>query len=418
MNHQIPSPCYRIQQAVTLYNICTHILNRQISIRKIAKVCMCDQSTLTKRIHTQPKPNGRPQKLSREQEEELVDLIELYSLANRPVSVSFLRQYIFEQFQICVSVGWYSKFLQRHTSRIRKDIAIPQESLRLRLPIESAEEHVQNLKKYVNGIPTELIFNIDEVGCQKWADRKKKKVIVSQRIPTKKVFYSVKRSEKRLTVVSAISMAGDVLVPLVISQRKTFAQELIDSGIREGEDFIFKHQKSAFINKEIFGDYIRDVVFPYIDELRKHKKFENEMAVILCDNCSSHVDDVLYEEMAKRNIRFITFPPHSSHLFQPLDLVTFGIFKMKLKTITDENDRCKQAKTIDDIICALESATISKYNRSAFKRAGLKIDTGCSPHRCTIDEQILRQRIEEANLQQGEPNMNRSMFGFMNKKFF
>ena len=128
MNHQIASPCYRIQQAVTLYNICTHILNRQISIRKIAKVCMCDQSTLTKRIHTQPKPNGRPQKLSREQEEELVDLIELYSLANRPVSVSFLRQYIFEQFQICVSVGWYSKFLQRHTSRIRKDIAIPQES--------------------------------------------------------------------------------------------------------------------------------------------------------------------------------------------------------------------------------------------------------------------------------------------------
>ena len=57
-------------------------------------------------------------------------------------------------------------------------------------------------------------------------------------------------------------MAGDTLVPIVISQRKTLDHELIESGIIEGEDFIFKHQDSGFINKEIFSDYIRSVVFP------------------------------------------------------------------------------------------------------------------------------------------------------------
>ena len=415
MRYRLMPSDHRIEQAIILLSVCNEVLDGPISVRKISKVCNCDHSKVSKRIRS-TNPNGRPTKLNPDQEEELIYLIQLYTQIHRPVSASFLRQYILDQFGIVVSTSWHHRFLSRHHDKIRMDIAIPQDSKRIQVPREFAENHIKNMIDYVKGTPTKLVFNIDEVGCQKWADRKEKQVIVSQTIPKGKVFYSIKRCEKRVSIVSAINLAGDKLVLMIISQRKTI--DIIKSGLREGEDYLMEYQKSAFINKEIFRKYIQLVIFKYIDEIRKNPQYEKETSVILCDNCSAHVDDDLYQEMKNRNIRFITFPPHSSHLFQPLDLVTFGVFKMHLKSITGRIGKSTQASTIKEILRALELAMISDNNRAAFKRAGLKIDPNCSPNRCIINEKKLHQRIDDAGLQSCGSNSGCDKFGFMNKKYF
>ena len=416
MNNNFKSSiCCRIDQAACLYHVLSVLLCKTVSIRKIAKICKCDYSKLAKRIKSPRRPHGRPKKLNYDQEDELLTLIDLYASQNRPVSIKFLRQYIFEQFNIDISPSWHRRFIERNSTRIRMDVATPQEDKRLNLPIEYAEKHIQNLIDYLKDIPTELIFNVDEVGHQQWADRKKKKVVVSQTLPKNEVYYSIKRNEKRVSIVAAISMAGDTLVPMIISHRKTIDKELVESGLREGEDYILKYQKSSFIDKEIFSEYVQKILFTYIDEIRKNEIFKNEPAVILCDNCSAHVDDILLKKMKEKNIRFVTFPPHSSHLFQPLDLVTFGVFKIYLKTKNNDISKKSQADIINDIIKALEVATISSNNRSAFKRAGLNINATAKPHRCTIDEEKLRNRIAEANLKHSSSQLNFEKFGFINK---
>lgn len=408
----------RIDQAKALFLILVNIIKRKVSIRQVAEICQCDHSRLAKALKNERKPHGRQLLLTEDQEEELICLILLYQEQNRPVTISFLRQYINEQFNVQVSSSWHRRFLTRHKDRIRIDTATPQDSKRLEIPREYGKKHIKNLIKYVQGIPTELVFNIDEVGFQRWSDRKKKRVIVPLSTPKKQVHYAVKRSEKRVSIVSTISMAGDTLMPLIISHRKRPDKKLEETGLREGDDFMIEYQKSCFVTKEIFSKYVQSVLFPYIENIRKLKDFGTETAVILCDNCSAHVSDDLLEKMKERNIRLVTFPPHSSHLFQPLDLVTFGMFKMYLKSKID----CKSSKThaelIEAIITALEASTISKYNRSAFKRAGLKIDTTVSPHRCKIDIDTLNKRIEETMVNQNETILDFSKFGFMNKKYF
>ena len=104
----------------------------------------------------------------------------------------------------------------------------------------------------MEGVPTELIFNLDEVGMQKWADRKKKKILAPVDMKNSRIEYAVERTEKRITIVSAISMAGDCLTPMIITHRKTIDKELLNSGIRIGEDILLETQESSFINFNYF----------------------------------------------------------------------------------------------------------------------------------------------------------------------
>jgi hypothetical protein len=50
-------------------------------------------------------------------------------------------------------------------------------------------------------------------------------------------------------------------------------------------------------------------------------------AVLLMDNCSTHFGAETIRLLTDRNVKVITFPPHTSGIFQMLDLVFFGVFK-------------------------------------------------------------------------------------------
>jgi hypothetical protein len=68
-----------------------------------------------------------------------------------------------------------------------------------------------------------------------------------------------------------------------------------------------------------------------LDTLRLHMQHTRPLferpcccATILC-----HIYMIGWKDlMAERNIKFVTFPPHTFHFFQPLDLVTFKVLKV------------------------------------------------------------------------------------------
>lgn len=62
-------------------------------------------------------------------------------------------------------------------------------------------------------------------------------------------------------------------------------------------------------------------------------------AILFIDSCSSHLDNDLLELLAKYLKLFITYPSHSSHIFQVLDLLLIGVLKIKKKKTIPKNDQ-------------------------------------------------------------------------------
>jgi hypothetical protein len=47
------------------------------------------------------------------------------------------------------------------------------------------------------------------------------------------------------------------------------------------------------------------------------------------DNCSPHLTPVAVELLISARIRIITFAPHTTHIFQVLDLALFSVLKRR-----------------------------------------------------------------------------------------
>jgi hypothetical protein len=105
------------------------------------------------------------------------------------------------------SHGWLWRFIRPHADRLDHVKAYSQEDIRLNVTKEIARSHIVNLERHVQNVPTDLIFNIDEVGSQDWADRKLQSVIVPHQFRHVCIEYSVSRSEKQINCIVAISLS-------------------------------------------------------------------------------------------------------------------------------------------------------------------------------------------------------------------
>jgi hypothetical protein len=95
---------------------------------------------------------------------------------------------------------------------------------------EITRTHIRNLEQYVKDVSTELILNVDEVGCQEWSDRKKRDVVIPHQERPCRIEYAVSRKEKRITCITTISMAGDALMPLLVIHRRTIDPAVWEKG--------------------------------------------------------------------------------------------------------------------------------------------------------------------------------------------
>jgi hypothetical protein len=152
-----------------------------------------------------------------------------------------------------------------------------------------------------------------------------------------------------------------------VIHRKTVDDDVWEDGWRDGQNFLIRSNDTSYVTRPIVKESLRDVVLKYFNTARETMHLENFAGVLLCDNCPSHIDEEVMVMLARKNIRLITFPPHTSHLFQPLDLVTFAAFKREKREIHVTHPEGSQAWQIANLIKALTHATDSSNNRAAFK---------------------------------------------------
>jgi hypothetical protein len=90
-------------------------------------------------------------------------------------------------------------------------------------------------------------------------------------------------------------------------------------------------------------------------------------------------------------------------LFQPLDLVTFGIFKREHREVRVKLPNDSQVWQITKLMKAIERVTDSSSNRAAFKKTGLVGNPAIFPRVAMVNRDQLMTMIAESQLSESAP---------------
>ena len=181
-------------------------------------------------------------------------------------------------------------------------------------------QNLENLYCKHNFTP-DRIFNYDESGITTVLSTPKILADKSQ----KQVGQIVSAERGELVTFGGIILAsGNTIPPLFIFPRVHFKDHFIE-GAPEGS--LGVATRSGWINSSIFVDVLKHI--------QKHTLSSKENPILLIlDNHESHtytsIDAINY--CRNNGIVCLSFPPHTTHRLQPLDVGVFGPLKSKLKT--------------------------------------------------------------------------------------
>ncbi|XP_039759705.1 uncharacterized protein LOC120633562 [Pararge aegeria] len=208
------------------------------------------------------------------------------------------------------------------------------------------------------------IFNFDESGVSTVLETPKILAPKSQKQVGQIV--SAERGEL-MTFGAIISASGNTIPPLFVFPRVHYKDHFLE-GAPEGS--LGAANRSGWINADIFVSVLKHI--------QKHTLSSKEHPILLlCDNHESHISLQAITYARDNGIIFVSFPPHTSHRLQPLDVGVFGPFKAKLKIAFNNWHMSNPGKTINIYnipklvkLAYFESFT-AKNITSAFEKPGI-----------------------------------------------
>ncbi|KAF2878902.1 hypothetical protein ILUMI_27262 [Ignelater luminosus] len=170
------------------------------------------------------------------------------------------------------------------------------------------------LEKY-KFIPDQ-IFNLDETGITTVLSSPK--VVAPKGKKQIGLVASAERGEL-VTYVEIIGATGNALSPVYIFPRVRNIEDYLEDGPALSSAF---EKKSGWMTGELFVKTLEHIV--------KHTRCNNENKILLpIDNHKSHTTLAAIPFARENRIVLLSFPPHTSHKLQPLDVEVFGPFKGK-----------------------------------------------------------------------------------------
>jgi hypothetical protein len=108
------------------------------------------------------------------------------------------------------------------------------------------------------------------------------------------------------------------------------------------------------------------------------------------DNCSAHVTDNVIRLLTEARVRVITFAPHTTHIFQILDLTLFGVLnKPPRYELLFETDNAT-VKFIMKVYHDFRQTMVPSNVWGTFPALGFDFDTRREPSQLLFDEGKLR----------------------------
>jgi hypothetical protein len=194
-------------------------------------------------------------------------------------------------------------------------------------------------------------------------------------------------------LLCCVSASGDAHFPLLIAPHSK-ARRIFEKGIRENIDLKLEIRQVSDLDAELFSQHIKEIFIPTIAANRELPRYANRPAILFCDNCTSHCSDEILRELARNDILVLTYPPHTSHLFQVLDVLLFGQLKVFKKYLPEDNNENREIDHILRIFRAYEGATTSMMIRASWEKAGFSYHQRDGTFYLAVDEGRIRGELD------------------------
>lgn len=270
-----------------------------------------------------------------------------------------------------LSKNWVDNFVSENSEVIKKTIARPLEELRQSVEVSTIRNWFDLLLNLgINDIKPGLIINIDETGFGSSITKNysSKTVIIPNNI-IHDVFYRVPRENNHVSVIMSIVADGGIIDPGIISTCKNLPPDANRATFFNNISYYYS--KNGFISKNIFQDYLKNNVFPYIINERNRLGNTNERALIIVDGHLSHLESVISAIMTELNIWYLFIPPHSSHILQPLDRFMFSMIKQHYKAKRRISKFSYLTSKIENIYISLQESQVTSYVITSFSKSGI-----------------------------------------------
>jgi hypothetical protein len=271
-----------------------------------------------------PKLPYRPAALNEDQTAAVVAFIENDHRTGNYVTQTDVLSFIKTNFQKCLSYQWMASFLKKDANLICRSVVRPQENVRLEVLHEYLDQYIRLIKELVPLVPTELLFNIDESDFSDWEERKRKCVLIPAEAREAILHYPASRKIRHQTLVCCVTAAGDPYCLLLVSSDLA-TREVFEHQIRDGIALQIETSRSPYVNTEIFEEYVDTVLIPAVEANRQLPGCDKRPATLFCNNCSAYMSNSMPKKLARHGVLVLTYPPHTSHIFQVLDVLLFGL---------------------------------------------------------------------------------------------
>ena len=363
--------------------------------------------------------------------DQIENFIDTKNREHKAVTMGVLMAFVNDKLRIHVTKQALKMHMKRHDFCYKW--ATPTDQQRLTVERRDVEAYYNALEEQIRGLHPALVFNMDEMGVELFADRKEVKAFVrpNQVAADGTVQVGLPRSARRCTLVACISPNGDAMIPTILTKTKTVHSLLFDRGFSLNELRVFSTENS-FITRNIFSRWVNEVFLTKVEEKRARLRrmigdFDDKVVLIM-DGCSAHKIEPFMEVFAQKRIVVRFLVAHSSHLTQPLDLGIFAVCKNIMRTrtqyvislrvldnvivreINDENlhqppspERGRlMANFILQILAAFHQATHRENVVSAFEQAGIcSRSMGPDPYMVRREVYVDRARAREVVNQLG-----------------
>ena len=164
------------------------------------------------------------------------------------------------------------------------------------------------------------IWNIDESGVQ---DVPKTQKVIG--IKGECAFQTVCEDKGQTSTVLTYISAGGIVVPPMVLFKAACVKDKWREAAPSG--YTVKTTESGYINAEVFAEYGKE----FVTFLKDRNLWRpDQKHLVLLDLHKSHLFNVKYMRwMKEQNIEVCCFPPHCTHILQPLDDVPYAALKKR-----------------------------------------------------------------------------------------
>ena len=249
-----------------------------------------------------PPRSGPPSQLS-DVFVQIANFIDAKNREHKAVTMGVLMAFVNDKLHIHVTKQALKMNMKRHD--FCYTWATPTDQHRATVEAHDVEAYNNAMEEDIRGLHPALVFNMDEMGVELFADRKKVKVFLRpNQVPADgAVQVGLPRSARRCTLITRVSPNGDTMIPTILAKTKTVHSHLFDGGYSL-KSLKFFSSENSFITGNIFSRLVNEVFLKKVEKKRARLRGMigdfNDNVVLIMDGCSAHKIEPFMEVFAKK----------------------------------------------------------------------------------------------------------------------